>query len=100
MNYNSGAMDELLRIVVSGRVQGVGFRYFTETAARNHGASGWVRNRPDGAVEILASLPGSQKSRFLEAIRRGPPASRVTNLDVRAATPDSDFSEGSFTVRY
>ena len=68
------------RAVVSGRVQGVGFRFFAERAARASGISGWVRNRPDGTVETVAEGDRDAVARYLEMLRAGPPGSRVTSL--------------------
>ncbi len=63
--------------LVSGRVQGVGFRYFTEREARRIGLQGWVRNLPDGRVETAAHGTPEQMEEFLRALQKGPPLSRV-----------------------
>jgi len=68
------------RAVVSGRVQGVGFRFFAERAARTSGVAGWVRNRPDGTVETIAEGDRDAVARYFEMLRSGPPGSRVTSL--------------------
>ena len=78
------------RAVVSGRVQGVGFRFFAERAARTSGVSGWVRNRPDGSVETVAEGEREAVARYLEMLRSGPPGSRVTSV------VDEDTEVGSF----
>ena len=65
------------RAVVTGRVQGVGFRYFAERVARECGLNGWVRTLPDGSVETLAEGAEDSVARFLERLRQGPRASRV-----------------------
>ena len=70
----------LLNLVVSGRVQGVGFRYFTLRRARELDITGWVRNRYDGKVEIEAEGTREGLERFLAEIQKGPPASRVTHI--------------------
>jgi acylphosphatase len=70
----------LLSLVVSGRVQGVGFRYFTLQRARAHGVTGWVKNRYDGKVEIEAEGPRGRLLLFLEDVRNGPASSRVTHV--------------------
>ena len=70
------------RAVVRGRVQGVGFRFFAERAARELGVRGWVRNRPDGSVETVVEGEDSRIGSFLEKLRRGPLGSRVDGLDV------------------
>jgi acylphosphatase len=68
------------RAVLSGRVQGVGFRFFAERAAREAGVAGWVRNRPDGTVETVAEGEPGAVERYLERLRSGAPGSRVTSL--------------------
>lgn len=68
------------RAVVSGRVQGVGFRFFAERAASEAGVVGWVRNRPDGTVETVVEGDAAAVSRYLERLRSGPPGSRVSSL--------------------
>jgi acylphosphatase len=68
------------RAVVSGAVQGVGFRFFAERAARESGVTGWVRNRPDGTVETVAEGDEEAVRRYLEKLRYGPAGGRVKNL--------------------
>ena len=69
-----------MRLVVSGRVQGVGFRWFVREAARQHRLAGWVRNRPDGSVELEASGDDGAFRQFVEEIREGPPGARVDEI--------------------
>lgn len=69
-----------LRLLVSGRVQGVGFRWFVREAARRHRLAGWVRNRADGTVELEASGEDGGVHQFLSAIREGPPGARVEEV--------------------
>ena len=66
------------RYLVSGRVQGVGFRLFVRDAAAREGIHGWVRNLPEGAVEIEAHGEHEALIRFERAIRRGPAGARIT----------------------
>ena len=73
------------RAVVEGRVQGVGFRFFAERAARELGVHGWVRNLPDGRVESLAEGDEEIVSRYLDRLRAGPSMSRVTGVRVEEA---------------
>ncbi|MFN7914314.1 MAG: acylphosphatase [Vicinamibacterales bacterium] len=68
--------------LVTGRVQGVGFRYFVLHAATVEGLHGWVRNLPDGRVEAHAEGEFESVVRFERQIRQGPPASRVDGVDV------------------
>jgi acylphosphatase len=70
------------RYLVSGRVQGVGFRFFTEAAAAREGLHGWVSNTPDGRVEILAQGDAEALERFEHAIAHGPRMARVDHLDI------------------
>jgi acylphosphatase len=73
-------MRHLLNMVVSGRVQEVGFRYFAAHRARAHGIAGWVKNRYDGKVEIEAEGARDDLELFLAEIRNGPSASYVTHV--------------------
>jgi acylphosphatase len=68
------------RYLVRGRVQGVGFRYFTQAAAVRAGVNGWVRNNPDGTVEIAAAGAPDALARLEQEIRRGPPGARVDQV--------------------
>jgi acylphosphatase len=68
------------RAVVSGSVQGVGFRFFAERAAREAGVTGWVRNRPDGTVETVVEGEPGAVARYLERMRTGPAGCRVTRF--------------------
>ena len=76
------------RFVVSGRVQGVGFRYFALDAARREGLHGYVRNNDDGSVEAVAEGESEALERFERAIRRGPSRSRVEHVMVDELTPE------------
>ncbi len=75
----------VVRLVVGGRVQGVGFRAFVEDEANLRGLDGWVRNLRDGTVEALIAGPGDQVESMIEAARRGPAASTVEALRVEKA---------------
>ncbi len=75
------------RVLLSGRVQGVGFRFFAERAAREAGVTGWVRNLPDGGVETVAEGEDRAVQTFLERVRQGPPGSRVTAAQVMEVEP-------------
>ena len=68
------------RAVVTGSVQGVGFRFFAERAAREAGVTGWVRNRSDGSVETVAEGEPEAVRRYLDRLRSGPSGGRVTDL--------------------
>ena len=72
----------VVRLIVRGRVQGVGFRAFVEDEANLLALDGWVRNRRDGTVEALVAGPASEVEALIAAARRGPPASRVEAVEV------------------
>ena len=74
-------MPASYRLVVSGQVQGVGFRYSAVAQARRLGLSGWIGNRDDGAVEGLASGEAQRLETFREWLRQGPRLARVERLD-------------------
>ena len=73
--------------MISGRVQGVGFRYFAEAAASREGVHGWVRNLEDGRVETLAEGEAEAIDRFERDVRHGPPGARVGQADVEETVP-------------
>jgi len=75
------------RFRVAGRVQGVGFRWFTEEAALREGVSGHVRNLPDGSVEAEVEGEADAILRFERALRQGPRAARVESVDVTELSP-------------
>jgi acylphosphatase len=70
------------RYLVSGRVQGVGFRYFVHDAATREGVTGYVRNLPDGRVEAHIEGDAEAVTRVERAIRSGPGGARVEHVDV------------------
>lgn len=78
--------------LVSGRVQGVGFRYFVAREARSLGLAGWVRNLPDGRVETTARGDSGQLEAFLGRIWQGSPMSKV--LDVTVDDTTDGIQEG------
>jgi acylphosphatase len=73
-----------VRVRIEGRVQGVGYRYWVESAASELGLAGWVRNRRDGSVEALFSGAAEIVARMLGRCRRGPPSARVSAVNVVA----------------
>jgi len=92
-------MDEVLRILVRGRVQGVGFRYFTERTARDLGVAGWARNLPDGRVEVMARVRPSTKGPFLAALQEGPSMARVDDLQVESSPEETSCPRSGFNTR-
>jgi acylphosphatase len=85
------------RYTISGRVQGVGFRYYVEDAAANLGVYGWVRNLHDGRVEVLAFGTPEQLKELRGALQKGPMMSRVTDVDEQSEPVDERFL-GKFVV--
>jgi acylphosphatase len=70
-----------LHVLVRGRVQGVGFRWFVRETARDLGLAGWVRNRPDGTVEVAAEGSAVTLERLRDELQKGPPGAAVTSVD-------------------
>jgi acylphosphatase len=75
------------RYLVSGRVQGVGFRYYTQDVANREGLSGRVRNLPDGRVEVTAEGEERSLARLEAALWRGPSHARVDDVEVESTAP-------------
>jgi acylphosphatase len=74
--------DIRLHAIVRGFVQGVGFRYFVLERVTGAGLRGWVRNRGDGTVEVVAEGPRPVLERLLQELRRGPRSATVTEVEV------------------
>jgi acylphosphatase len=83
-------MSEVIRrrMVVHGRVQGVGFRYTVRSEARTRGVAGWVRNRPDGAVEAVFEGPPEAVESMVRVCERGPRGAYVERADVAEEEPE------------
>ncbi len=90
-------MGAMQRLMVSGRVQRVGYRDYVVRKAQALQVTGWVRNLQDGRVEILASGEEEALAAFLEATRTGPPFSSVADIDV---FPAEDRQPKGFTKRF
>ncbi|MGB3830820.1 MAG: acylphosphatase [Mesorhizobium sp.] len=73
---------------VTGRVQGVGFRYWAVEEAEALGLSGWVRNEPDGSVAALLAGPGEAVEEMLGLLRQGPHGAVVDDIETEPAEPD------------
>ena len=87
---------EARRLVITGVVQGVGFRYHISTAAMRLGISGWVRNRVDGSVEAMIAGDPAAIAEIIHCARQGPAASRVARVLVEAIenhTPAQGFTQ-------
>jgi acylphosphatase len=75
------------RVRIRGRVQGIGFRVWTEREALSRALEGWVRNRGDGSVEAVFAGPPGAVAAMIEACRHGPALAHVEAVDVQEATP-------------
>ena len=80
--------QDIRRVMVRGRVQGVGYRAWIEHEALRRGLEGWARNRHDGSVEAVFAGPPDAVATMVAACRRGPSSARVEAVDARAASPD------------
>lgn len=85
-----------IRYVVTGRVQGVGFRWFVRSAASRLGLRGYVRNLPDGSVEVVAAGAATVLAQLEERLRQGPSGARVAAVH---ATPVAAPSDAAFDIR-
>jgi acylphosphatase len=83
---------------IRGRVQGVGFRYFTQQIAAELGVTGWVKNNYDGSVEFLAQGTDEEIEAFLRNIRRGPASASVQDMRVRESSVKREYA--SFHIRF
>ncbi|MDE3088279.1 MAG: acylphosphatase [Chloroflexota bacterium] len=95
MSENSSAR---LTAIVTGLVQGVNFRWFTQRRATELGLVGYVRNRSDGAVEFVAEGARDALERLLDAARAGPSSAVVEHVDARWAAPTGEFRR--FEIHY
>ena len=86
---------KILKVAVTGRVQGVWFRAWTCEQAESLGLDGWVRNRRDGSVEAVLSGQDKDVDAMLDLLRQGPPAAKVTSVQSEALDdpPESGFQQ-------
>jgi len=82
-----------VHLFISGRVQGVGFRAFTQGQAKGLGLTGWVRNLRDGRVEAIVEGPGDKVAKLIEKVNRGPRAARVEKVDIKDEPPEGEFKD-------
>lgn len=78
-------------LIVHGRVQGVGFRFYTQRKAEALGVKGWVSNKADGTVEIMAQSGKSTLQTFITAVKTGSPASRVKHVTIEEVQPTQKY---------
>lgn len=86
------------RFVVHGRVQGVGYRYAATRAARRFAVVGWVRNRSDGTVEVLAEGSAISIAELAAWLESGPPGARVSRVEAQSVHKSGTFAD--FRVEY
>ena len=89
---------EEIQIVVTGRVQGVGFRQFTFHTATKLGLLGWVKNLENGDVEAQAWGPTEALENFLKACHQGPPLSQVTSVRILDRRPATSSKFATFSI--
>jgi acylphosphatase len=89
-------MMRKVKILVSGRVQGVYFRAFTQNKAKQLGVKGSARNLPDGRVEIIAEAEGGTIEDFIRWCHKGPVTARVDHIEITELQPDEQLT--SFDV--
>ena len=96
-----GGADQVVRahVHVSGRVQGVGFRYFTLLEAETLGLSGWVRNLVDGRVEFVAQGPRDAVDALIATVKVGPDLAHVRDVAIAWEPAGPDLATGEFGVR-
>ncbi len=92
-------MEQRVCMIISGHVQMVGFRFYAKDEAKRLGITGYVRNLPDGNVEIMAEGPLDAIHKFISSMRKGPPASRVDDVNITRTGP-SDETFPSFNIRW
>lgn len=80
-------LEKAVLVSIQGRVQGVGFRMWTEREAQVFGLRGWVRNEPDGSVTALVGGPEEVVTRMLELFWSGPRGAAVTGVTTKPANP-------------
>ena len=90
--------QKTIRAVVSGRVQGVFFRAYTQEAALRYGVKGWVRNLTDGSVEALVSGDADRVDRMIAWLHQGSPLSQVSRVTLEERETDERFDD--FEIRY
>ena len=98
MSRNTPAEQVRLHAIVHGLVQGVYFRATTQREATRRGLTGWVRNRWDGTVEVLAEGPRPALESFESYLHQGPPHAQVTHVESAWEAATGEFS--GFNIRY
>ena len=91
-------MNSRVHLVISGRVQGVFYRATTQESGHRLGLRGWVRNMPNGDVEVVAEGERDKLEALIEDCRQGPPFARVENIEIEWSEPTGEFKD--FRVRH
>ena len=87
-----------VHLYISGRVQGVAFRWATDNAAKSYGLTGWVRNLADGRVEVVAEGEPEILETFIKWCHQGPPSARVDDIETQWFDASGKFKK--FAIRY
>jgi acylphosphatase len=96
---NEGARADERRFVISGRVQGVGYRWFVREQARRLGVRGWVRNEHDGSVVVEAAASAAALAEFAGQLGQGPAGASVAAVDSAPRASASPLPDGFHIVR-
>ena len=96
-DHGGMADQKAILATITGRVQGVGYRYTAAHTARRLGLAGWVRNMPDGSVETRAQGDERMVEQFAAFLEQGPRSARVRSVDVHPVEPDPTLT--GFVVR-
>ncbi len=86
------------KVLLSGRVQGVGFRYFTESIADKYSVKGYVNNTPGGKVEVLCQGEEEEVRTFIDEVARGPAFSVITGITKQEVTDNKIYN--TFQIKY
>lgn len=90
---------ERIHLILSGNVHGVGFRYFAQKTAVEMDLFGWVRNTPEGQVELFVEGETDLLEEFLTFCKKGPPSSQVAGVEIILREPIEKFSLNAFEIR-
>ena len=98
MQRDNTSVEKRLHIIVTGRVQGVGFRFFTKDNAGMYNVTGWVRNCANGSVEAEAQAPQEMLNKFCEEVKKGPFMGSVSDFQTQEIEPVP--GDNSFHIRF
>jgi acylphosphatase len=90
--------EKRVHLLIEGRVQGVGFRYFTMERANQLGIVGWVRNTIDNKVEISAEGPKEVLENWIKLLKNGPSHAHVSNVDIKWSDATGQFTKFSIAA--